>query len=101
MTKEKSNNHMHLGIAIIISIVFLALKLDGTIDWAWIWVFSPIWLSFIAEFAINILTLIVIAIVNAITKANSISKYKRSKINPSLVWDPKTKTMYVPDNNEE
>ena len=33
-----------LGIGMILFIVFLVLKLTGTIDWSWWWVTSPLWI---------------------------------------------------------
>jgi membrane protein YdbS with pleckstrin-like domain len=32
-------------IATILTIVFVVLKLVGTIDWSWWWIFSPLWIS--------------------------------------------------------
>ena len=29
----------------VLTIVFIILKLCGTIDWKWIWIVSPIWIS--------------------------------------------------------
>jgi len=37
-----------LGIGMILFIVFLVLKLTGTIDWSWWWVTSPLWIPFAA-----------------------------------------------------
>lgn len=34
-----------MGLDIVLTIVFLVLKLCGTITWSWWWVFSPIWIS--------------------------------------------------------
>ena len=36
-----------MGIDIILFLIFLVLKLTGLITWSWIWIFSPIWISFI------------------------------------------------------
>ena len=36
----------------VLFIVFLVLKLTGTIDWSWWWVTSPLWLPFVAVAAI-------------------------------------------------
>lgn len=33
-----------IGIGWVLFIVFLVLKLTGTIDWSWWWVTSPIWI---------------------------------------------------------
>lgn len=27
-------------------LVFLILKLTGTVDWSWVWVTSPLWIGF-------------------------------------------------------
>ena len=34
-----------MGLDIILTIVFLVLKLCGVITWSWWWVVSPIWIS--------------------------------------------------------
>lgn len=34
-----------LGIVPVLTIVFIVLKLLGVIQWSWIWVLSPIWIS--------------------------------------------------------
>lgn len=34
-----------LGIASVLTIIFVVLKLLGVIRWSWIWVLSPIWIS--------------------------------------------------------
>lgn len=40
-----SNNAGGLGLGTILTIVFVVLKLCGVINWAWIWVLSPLWIS--------------------------------------------------------
>lgn len=34
-----------MGIDVILTIVFVVLKLCGVIAWSWWWVFSPIWIT--------------------------------------------------------
>jgi hypothetical protein len=34
-----------MEIGIVLTIVFVALKLTHVIDWSWIWVFSPLWIG--------------------------------------------------------
>jgi len=29
----------------LLTLVFIVLKLTGVIDWSWIWVLSPLWIS--------------------------------------------------------
>lgn len=33
-----------IGLGTVLFIVFLVLKLTGTIDWSWWWVTSPLWI---------------------------------------------------------
>ena len=42
MAKENTSSGM--GIGMVLFIVFLILKLTGTIDWSWWWVTSPLWI---------------------------------------------------------
>ena len=35
-----------IGLGGIIFVVFLILKLVGTIDWSWWWVTAPLWIPF-------------------------------------------------------
>lgn len=42
---NKHNNAGGLGLGTILTIVFVVLKLCGVIDWAWIWVLAPLWIS--------------------------------------------------------
>lgn len=75
----------------ILFIIFLILKLDGIIDWKWIWVFSPLWIGWL------IAIIFVVWVKIYIAKDN----YKESQeINRSmtlgnrLVWDSKSGEMY-------
>jgi len=49
-----------IGFVGLLTIVFIVLKLVGTITWSWWWVLSPIWISF--AFSLSILLLIGIGI---------------------------------------
>ena len=41
-----------LGIVSVLTIVFIVLKLLGAIQWSWIWVLSPIWISAVIAVAV-------------------------------------------------
>lgn len=43
-----------IGFTGLLTIVFIALKLIGVIDWPWIWVLSPLWISILVGIAIII-----------------------------------------------
>ena len=52
-----------IGIGMILFIVFLILKLTGTIDWSWWWVTSPLWIPFaLGGLVIGVIGIIVIII---------------------------------------
>ena len=40
-----NNNHTQIGFTGLLTLVFITLKLTHVIDWAWLWVLSPIWIS--------------------------------------------------------
>lgn len=35
-----------IGFVGLLTIVFIVLKLCGVINWSWVWVLSPLWISF-------------------------------------------------------
>jgi hypothetical protein len=44
-----------IGFVGILTILFIALKLTGHITWSWIWVLSPLWISFLVAVSIFII----------------------------------------------
>ena len=42
---NKNSSSSGLGFSSVLTIVFVVLKLVGVIDWSWVWVFSPLWIS--------------------------------------------------------
>ena len=57
MQKDKEVKTVGLSFVDALTLLFIALKLTGQIDWNWIWVLSPIWISisFLAVLAVVIL----------------------------------------------
>ena len=49
-----------------LTLLFIGLKLSGTIDWSWLWVLSPMWISFSVALFLAIVLLILEAIKNSI-----------------------------------
>lgn len=45
MNNKSSSTGGGIGFVGLLQIVFITLKLLGKIDWSWIWVLSPIWIS--------------------------------------------------------
>ena len=44
---ERKGSDMQIGFAGLLTIVFIVLKLMGTITWSWVWVLAPMWIGFI------------------------------------------------------
>ena len=47
-----------MGITSTLTLIFIVLKSIGLIDWSWIWVLSPVWISGI--FFVIVFTIILI-----------------------------------------
>lgn len=45
MTKEPVNNSNGIGFVGLLQVVFITLKLLNKIEWSWLWVFSPTFIS--------------------------------------------------------
>jgi len=78
---------------LVLTIVFIILKLCEVICWKWIWVLSPLWI----DLAFTTLIFAVMYLVNAICDFVETQKYKRNTTyGRPLVWDVKTNTMHGP-----
>ena len=42
---KNTNNSSGLGLGGVLTVVFVVLKLIGSIDWSWWWVLSPVWIT--------------------------------------------------------
>ncbi|MCT4238516.1 hypothetical protein HZP42_19225 [Elizabethkingia anophelis] len=58
MSDNNNSRSTGLGLATVLFVVFLILKLCKVIDWSWWWVTAPLWISII----IQISTLICVGI---------------------------------------
>lgn len=56
---ENKNSSGGIGFTGLLTIVFIVLKLTKIINWSWLWVLSPLWISILL---ITILTLIILII---------------------------------------
>lgn len=43
--ESNGGNGGGIGFFTVLTIVFIVLKLTGVIDWSWVWVLSPTWIS--------------------------------------------------------
>lgn len=46
MSNVASSSSSGIGFVGLLTIVFIVLKLMGYITWSWMWVLSPLWISF-------------------------------------------------------
>ena len=51
LTMSSSSSSSGVGFSGLLTVVFIALKLTGNITWPWVWVLSPLWISFILGIA--------------------------------------------------
>jgi hypothetical protein len=52
MSSSSSSFSGGIGFTEALTILFVALKLTHVISWPWLWVFSPIWISFLLAIAV-------------------------------------------------
>ncbi len=64
-----------VGIVTILWVTFLILKLTHVIDWAWVWVFSPLWIaaSLGALFFIVIGIILLLAVIGLTSKSSRVN----------------------------
>jgi len=51
----QKNSSSGIGLSGVLFVVFLVLKLTHVIDWAWLWVLSPLWIPLAIAVVIIIL----------------------------------------------
>ena len=69
---DNNSGSSGLGLASVLTIIFVILKLVGVITWSWWWVFSPIFIDF--GLTIIVLVIYVIYIVHDSKKYDFASK---------------------------
>ena len=53
-----------IGFTGVLTIVFIVLKLCKVINWSWVWVLSPIWISACLAILFLVICVIIAAILN-------------------------------------
>jgi uncharacterized protein (DUF983 family) len=46
MSSNSSSSSSGIGFPGLLTVLFIGLKLTGYITWSWVWVLSPLWISF-------------------------------------------------------
>lgn len=59
---KDANSSTGLGFASVLGIVFIVLKLCKVINWSWVWVLCPFWIS-LAGCGVFMLVCLIIAII--------------------------------------
>ena len=62
--ENKEVKTVGLGFVDALTILFIALKLTGVIEWKWIWVLSPIWISISVLILIAVIFLVVSSLID-------------------------------------
>ena len=58
MSEKNTTQSGGIGFCGLLTILFIALKLTGTIAWSWWWVLSPLWIP--AAFVIGLLLIVLL-----------------------------------------
>jgi len=45
MTKLNDSSTSGIGFTGLLTLIFINLKLTDYIDWSWLWILSPMWIS--------------------------------------------------------
>ena len=63
---EDKTNNIGIGFVELLQIVFIVLKLCKVINWKWIFVLMPLWLSTIIYLIVVVIALIIVYLKNKI-----------------------------------
>lgn len=58
MKEKKEVKTVGIGFAEALTLLFIGLKLGKVISWSWLWVLSPLWISFALLLVIAIIIVI-------------------------------------------
>lgn len=59
---SKSSGNGRIGFSGMLTLLFIGLKLTGYINWSWLWVLSPLWITFVTVFVLLMFAAIVSAL---------------------------------------
>ena len=58
MNKKEGAGSGGIGVTGLLQVAFIVLKLCGVIDWSWLWVLAPTWIS-----AVLVMLILAIALI--------------------------------------
>jgi len=59
---SNSTTENSLGLGTVLFLIFMVLKLTGTINWSWWWVTSPLWIPLVVVLGIVAIAAIIATI---------------------------------------
>jgi uncharacterized protein (DUF983 family) len=59
MAPSSSSSSSGIGLSGLLTVLFIGLKLTGFINWPWLWVLSPLWISLLVALTVMAIFLIV------------------------------------------
>ena len=68
MSDKTTNISSGIGFVWLLTIAFIVLKLTKVINWSWIWVLSPLWISFGIFLGIIVISIIIGIIIYMVCK---------------------------------
>lgn len=81
MSENKNNTVVKtsggIGFVGLLTILFVGLKLTGFIDWSWVWVLSPLWITPVAVIGIYLFVILIsifIAVISTVISNNKKNK---------------------------
>lgn len=57
--ENKTYNKNGVGFCGLLTIAFVVLKLCGVINWSWVWVLAPLWISWSIALVLVIIAIII------------------------------------------
>ena len=57
---RENNTSEGIGFTGLLTIVFIVLKLTKVINWSWLWVLSPLWISLVIGLLLIIIYFIIV-----------------------------------------
>jgi hypothetical protein len=82
MNNNNNASRGGLGLASVLTIVFVVLKLVGVIDWSWWWVLAPLWIDLI----LTVLVIVGVAIYLAHDEKKYENEYGTSRKRKKNKW---------------
>ncbi len=67
MMKNEMKKECEFPVVEVLTLIFVAAKLFGYVDWGWGWVLSPIWISLLADVCMAATLAVVSLVFNFIT----------------------------------